>query len=126
MIIDSSALLAIVLNEPERDSFLDAIVSVDRRSMSVANWFEATMVIDRRGKPIHNILDVGEMDHPWRSGHTQRFTQEGGLLAVALHQMNRRPWPVRQSASQDHSRKAAAASQIHPDLRVRSEVQELQ
>lgn len=51
MIIDSSALLAIVLNEPERDSFLDAIVSVDRRSMSVANWFEATMVIDRRGKP---------------------------------------------------------------------------
>src|SRR5271168_3703426 len=66
------------------------------------------------------------MDHTRRSGHTQRLTQEGGLLAVALHQMNRRAWPARESTSENHSRKSAAASEIHPNLRGRSEIQQLQ
>jgi ribonuclease VapC len=49
MIIDSSALLAIVLREPDAGRYLDAMLAEDKRRMSVANWFEASMVVDGRG-----------------------------------------------------------------------------
>ena len=49
MIIDSSAVLAIVLDEPDQERFVDAIVDAALRRMSVSNWLEATMVVDRRG-----------------------------------------------------------------------------
>jgi ribonuclease VapC len=52
VIIDSSALLAIVLKEPERERYVDAILATPLRMMSVANWFEAAMVLDSRGDPI--------------------------------------------------------------------------
>ena len=38
-----------MLHEAERDAFVNAITAADRRSMSVANWLEASMVIERRG-----------------------------------------------------------------------------
>jgi ribonuclease VapC len=50
VIVDSSAILAIVLREPDQERFVDAIVEADTCRMSVSNWFEATMVVDRRGK----------------------------------------------------------------------------
>jgi ribonuclease VapC len=49
VILDSSAILAIVLREPDRFRFVDAILESAPRRMSVANWLEATMVVDRRG-----------------------------------------------------------------------------
>jgi ribonuclease VapC len=49
VIVDSSAVLAIVLQEPDRERFVDAIVEADACRMSVSNWFEASMVVDRRG-----------------------------------------------------------------------------
>ena len=49
MIIDSSAILAIVLREPDRERYVDAILQAASRRMSVSNWLEATMVVDRRG-----------------------------------------------------------------------------
>ena len=51
MIVDSSALLAILLREPDREEYLAAIVNNDPRRMSVANWFESAMVIDGRRDP---------------------------------------------------------------------------
>lgn len=51
MIIDSSALLAVVLKEPDLDRYLDAMLAADRRRMSAANWFEAAMVVESRGDP---------------------------------------------------------------------------
>ena len=51
MIIDSSAVLAIVLEEADQERFVDAIVDAPLRRMSVSNWLEATMVVDRRGTP---------------------------------------------------------------------------
>lgn len=51
MIVDSSALLAIMLFEPEADACMDAIVGAPTRHMSVANWLETTMVMDRRTDP---------------------------------------------------------------------------
>jgi ribonuclease VapC len=49
VILDSSAILAIVLREPDRFRFVDAMLETVPRRMSVANWLEATMVVDRRG-----------------------------------------------------------------------------
>jgi ribonuclease VapC len=49
VIVDSSAILAIVLREPDQERFVDAIVEADLCRMSVSNWFEASMVVDRRG-----------------------------------------------------------------------------
>jgi ribonuclease VapC len=52
VIIDTSAVLAIVLNEPDMRRFAEAIVDAPSARMSVANWLEAAMVVDRRGGPI--------------------------------------------------------------------------
>ncbi len=49
MIIDSSAVLAILLREPDGRTYLRAVLNAASRRMSVSNWFEATMVADRRG-----------------------------------------------------------------------------
>jgi ribonuclease VapC len=49
VIIDSSAVLAIVFDESDQERFVDAIVDATLRRMSVSNWLEATMVVDRRG-----------------------------------------------------------------------------
>lgn len=48
MVIDSSALLAIAFREPERDDFSKAILMAPVALMSAANWFEASIVADRR------------------------------------------------------------------------------
>lgn len=52
MIVDSSAILAILLCEPDSEPLLDAILEAPRVRMSVANWLEAGMVMDRRGTPV--------------------------------------------------------------------------
>ncbi len=49
MIVDSSAILAIVLREPDRFRYVDAMLDNAPRRMSIANWLETTMVVDRRG-----------------------------------------------------------------------------
>jgi ribonuclease VapC len=51
VIVDSSALLAILLGEPERDAFLDALTSAERVRVSAVSYVEAAAVLDRRGGP---------------------------------------------------------------------------
>ena len=48
MVIDTSAVLAILLNEPERDTFVDALTQDPVRLMSAVNALEATLVIEAR------------------------------------------------------------------------------
>lgn len=48
MVVDSSALVAILTNEPERDRFIDAIASADQRLLSALNLFETQIVLHRR------------------------------------------------------------------------------
>lgn len=48
MVIDTSALLAILQREPERRRFLEAIESADSIRMSVASFVEASLVIESR------------------------------------------------------------------------------
>jgi ribonuclease VapC len=48
MVIDTSALLAILLDEPERRSFNEAIAVASSRVMSTATFVEASIVIESR------------------------------------------------------------------------------
>lgn len=48
MVIDTSALLAILLDEPERRAFNEAIDAAESRVMSTATFVEASMVIESR------------------------------------------------------------------------------
>lgn len=48
MVIDTSALLAILRDEAERRTFNEAIEAAATRSLSVANWVEVSMVIEAR------------------------------------------------------------------------------
>lgn len=48
MVIDSSAVLAILQDEPERATFNRAIVADPVRLLSAANYLEVAIIIDRR------------------------------------------------------------------------------
>jgi ribonuclease VapC len=48
MILDTSALLAVLQDEPERRAFNRAIEAADARALSVASWVEASLVIESR------------------------------------------------------------------------------
>lgn len=52
MVVDSSALLAIFLAEPERDQFLKAITHAPSSSISVANVLETAIVLEARRGPV--------------------------------------------------------------------------
>ena len=51
MVIDTSALVAILQDEPERRSFNQAIEAAESRSMSVASFVEASLIIESRYGP---------------------------------------------------------------------------
>ena len=53
MVIDTSALVAILLGEPEEVLFTEAIHAAEATRMSAASYLEATMIIDRRVDAFH-------------------------------------------------------------------------
>lgn len=48
MVIDTSALVAILRNEPERRSFTEAIEAADNRKISAATFVEVSIVLEAR------------------------------------------------------------------------------
>lgn len=56
MIVDTSALIAVLLREPEEEAFAHHMLGAKPR-MSAANWFEATMVADGRKDGHSDTLD---------------------------------------------------------------------
>ena len=48
MVVDTSALLAILQDEPERRAFNEAIEAADSRSVSVATFVETSIVLEAR------------------------------------------------------------------------------
>lgn len=52
MIIDTSAVVAILRNEPEAPAFTEAIATANRRRMSAANYLEAAIVMDGSRDPV--------------------------------------------------------------------------
>jgi len=59
MVIDTSALLAIFLAEPERKSFLDSVFHSDTRMISAATVLETGIVLEaRRGEAAGREFDL--------------------------------------------------------------------
>lgn len=59
MIVDSSAIIAILLGEPERGPFLDAIRAQPRPAISAVSYTEAGVVLDgRRNAVLSRQFDV--------------------------------------------------------------------
>ncbi|MEG3123567.1 type II toxin-antitoxin system VapC family toxin [Sphingomonas sp. GB1N7] len=48
MIVDSSAIMAIILNEPERHAMIEALGQSDRNAISAGTWIELSAVLTRR------------------------------------------------------------------------------
>ena len=71
MVIDSSALAAILLAEPERRPFIEAIETADARLLSVANWLKISIVIEAR----HAAEGARDL---------QRFTESAGIEIVPV------------------------------------------
>lgn len=51
MIVDTSALMCMILGEPEREQFADVLRAARSCRMSTANYLETGIVVDRRGHP---------------------------------------------------------------------------
>jgi ribonuclease VapC len=59
MVIDTSALLAIFLAEPERNSFLELILQTETRLLSAANALETGIVLEaQRGEAAGREFDL--------------------------------------------------------------------
>ncbi len=56
MILDTSALLAILLQEPEAEAFAQAIERVGSVRLSVASYLEASIYIDRRADAVRRAM----------------------------------------------------------------------
>lgn len=52
MIVDTSAIIAILKGEPERSSFLQSILDSPASRMSAANYLEAALVVDNLADPV--------------------------------------------------------------------------
>jgi ribonuclease VapC len=48
MVIDTSAVIAILQNEPERRTFNEAIEGAEARSLSVASFVETSLIVESR------------------------------------------------------------------------------
>lgn len=70
MVIDSSAIIAILEGEPERRLFIQAIEDADSRRLSVANWVEASIIVDAR----RGVAGLRDLD---------RFVSSAGIELVA-------------------------------------------
>ena len=67
MIIDTSALLTILLDEPERRAYNEAIEGAASRALSVANFVEVSIVIESRFgaeglRDLDLLLDLAGME----------------------------------------------------------------
>ena len=71
MVIDTSARLAILQDEPERRSFNEAIEAAESRVMSVANYVEVSIVVESR----HGAEGLRELD---------RFVDRAGIELVGV------------------------------------------
>lgn len=49
MIVDTSALLSVMLHEQDRARYRDAILAAVRPAISAANWLEGALVLERKG-----------------------------------------------------------------------------
>ena len=74
MVIDTSAVVAVFLNEPERNHFLEQIIQADKRLISAATVVEAGIVLEaRQGPSVSRDFDL--------------FLHEAGIEIVSVDEI---------------------------------------
>ncbi|HEY7387843.1 MAG TPA: type II toxin-antitoxin system VapC family toxin [Bryobacteraceae bacterium] len=73
MVIDTSAILAILQREPERRSFVEAIEAASANRMSVASFVESSIVIESR----YGLEGLHDLD---------RFISRAGIELIPVDQ----------------------------------------
>lgn len=112
MILDSSALLAVILNEADEARYLEAMIDAPALRMSAGNWLESTIVVDSLKKTAVTrrlddlkaalrieIVPVTEEEADWgriahtafgRGNHPARLNY-GDCFAYALAKQSKEP-----------------------------------
>ena len=85
MIIDSSAIVAILRFEPEADYFLDKIEAADRVSISASNYLEVGIVLDGR----QNAEFAGQLDE-WLLEYSVEIISTTAIHARLAREAHRR------------------------------------
>jgi ribonuclease VapC len=83
MVIDSSALVALLLGEPETDAFVAAIAAVSTRLVGAPSYLETAIVmLARSGPDAQESVDrlLGDL-----SVQITPFTEEQALIAIAAY-----------------------------------------
>ena len=84
MVIDSSALLAILLGEADADTFIDALAESPRRYLSAVNLLETAIVIEaRKGRAGGREMDVLLHSRANSGRELHRGTRRDGKTSVA-------------------------------------------
>jgi ribonuclease VapC len=97
MIVDTSALIAILRVEPEARAFAIAIADADHRRISAANYLEAAMVIDGSHDPIAS----------------RRFDDLLREAAIAIEPVTEEQAKVAREAYRDFGRGSGHAAQLN-------------
>jgi ribonuclease VapC len=97
MIVDTSALIAILRAEPEARAFAIAIADADHRRISAANYLEAAMVIDGSHDPIAS----------------RRFDDLLREAAIAIEPVTEEQAKVAREAYRDFGRGSGHAAQLN-------------
>ncbi len=82
MIVDTSALIAILRNEPDADRYVDALAR-SQTAISAGTYLEASIVVDANGDPVlsrrfDDLIDVAEVV-------VEPFTSEQCAIARACY-----------------------------------------
>ena len=93
IVVDSSALLALILDEEDADRFADALVGSAEAVMSVANLVEASIVLARRGEHADSLLD--ETLHQLGIRPVDITVEQGQLAREAHRHFGRGRHPAR-------------------------------
>jgi ribonuclease VapC len=85
MVLDTSALIAILTAEAEAERFASAIATADRRLLSAANWLETAVVIETRygpagGQKLDELVQIAQIQ-------IEPVTAEQAAIARQAYQM---------------------------------------
>jgi ribonuclease VapC len=97
MIVDTSALIAILRDDPEARAFAIAIADSDQRRISAANYLEAAIVIDGSHDPIAS----------------RRFDDLLREAAIAIEPVTEEQAKVAREAYRDFGRGSGHAAQLN-------------
>lgn len=85
MVLDTSAIAAILQAEPERRAFLEALEGADQRRMSAATWVESSIVIECR----YGLAGLQDLDRLLRRAGIEVTALDGAQARLAREAFSR-------------------------------------